>query len=110
MKRAIALATRPGVTSADPEDRRWLEESRLPLDWNGPIDRAFSRFLDEDMDRPIIELLERVVRKQPDRVALTDGATALTYAELWGKLSGLGEAIADRTRPGDLVGILLPAC
>ncbi len=88
----------------------WLEDPGRPLDWNGPTSRIFSRFRDEDLDRSIIDHLQRMVRRDPDCVAVTDSETSLTYAQLWDGLSGLAQTIAAQTRPGDLVGILLPAC
>jgi acyl-coenzyme A synthetase/AMP-(fatty) acid ligase/thioesterase domain-containing protein len=80
------------------------------LDWNGPAGRIFTRFRDEDMDRPIIAHLERVARRQPNRIAVTDSDTSLSFSELWDGLSGLAETIASETKPGDLIGIALPAC
>ena len=41
---------------------------------------------------------------------MTDSDTSLSYAELWEGLSGLAETIAAETRPGELVGIVLPTC
>ena len=102
--------TKPDIAAASEfESLEWLEDGRRPLDWNGPSGRIFTRFRDEDLDRSIIHHLERVVRRQPARIAVADTDTSLTYAELWDGLSGLAESIAARTRPGDLVGILLPA-
>ena len=88
----------------------WLETARRPLDWNGPRDRIFARLREEALDRPIIDHFERVSRRRPDWIAITDGETSLTYAQLWDGLGGLAEAIAAETRSGDLIGILLPAC
>ena len=87
---------------------KWLEDGKHPLDWNGPTSRVFTRFRDEDLNRPIIEHLERVARRHPNRVAVTDAETSLSYAELWDGLSGLAETIATETKPGDLIGIVLP--
>src|SRR5262245_59990283 len=42
-----ALATSPTCA--------WLEDDWRPLDWNGPANRLFTRFRDEDLQRPIIE-------------------------------------------------------
>ncbi len=94
---------------AEPEGLDWLKESGFPLDWNGPRARNFVRFRDRDMDRPIIATFERVVRRHADRIAVMDADTTLTYAQLWSGAAGLAETIAERTAPGDLVGILLPA-
>ena len=73
---------------------RWLEDGKYPLDCNGPTSRVFTRFCDEDLNRPIIEHFERVARRHPTRIAVTDSDTALSYAELWAGLSGLAETIA----------------
>jgi amino acid adenylation domain-containing protein len=87
---------------------KWLEDGQHPLDWNGPTGRTFSGFRDEDLNRPIIEHFERVARRHPNRIAVTDADASLSYAELWDGLSGLAETIATETEPGDLVGITLP--
>ncbi|MEO8115955.1 MAG: AMP-binding protein, partial [Phenylobacterium sp.] len=86
----------------------WLADDARPLDWNGPTERAFDAFPDEDLDRSIIDQLEAVARRYPDRIAITDGETALTFGRLWDGLSGLAEIIATETRPGELVAVVLP--
>src|SRR3989449_4364760 len=100
-------ARRGSVQSAD---LQWLEDGRRSLDWNGPTSRMFTRFRDEDLDRPIIDHFERAVRRHPHRIAVTDADTSFSYAELWDGLSGLAETIAAETKPGDLIGIVLPTC
>jgi len=87
----------------------WLEDDRRPLDWNGPTDRLFTRFRDQDLQRPIIEHFERVARRQRGRIAIRDADTTLTFGELWDGVSGLAERLAAETRPGDLIGLLLPS-
>jgi acyl-CoA synthetase (AMP-forming)/AMP-acid ligase II len=89
---------------------RWLEDSKHSLDWNGPTSRIFTRFRDEDLDRPIIDHFEHVARGHRKRLAVTDSKTSFTYAELWDGVSGLAETIAAETRPGELIGIVLPTC
>ena len=56
----------------------WLEDDRRPLDWNGPANRLFTRFRDQDLQRPIIEHFERVACRQRGRVAVRDADTGLT--------------------------------
>jgi acyl-coenzyme A synthetase/AMP-(fatty) acid ligase/thioesterase domain-containing protein/acyl carrier protein len=80
------------------------------LDWNGPATRLFTRFRDQNLDRPIIEHLERVARRHRNRIAISDANTALTFGELWEAVSGLAETLAAGTEPGDLIAILLPVC
>jgi acyl-coenzyme A synthetase/AMP-(fatty) acid ligase len=88
----------------------WLEDDRRPLDWNGPTNRLFTRVCDQDLQRPIIEHFERVARRQRGAIAIRDADAALTFGELWDGVSGLAETLAAETKPGDLIGILLPAC
>ena len=92
------------------EGLRWLDDSQRPLDWNGPTRRSFKEFRAEDLDRTIIAHLECAVRRYPNHVAVTDAKTSLSFAEIWDGLSGLAETIGSETRPGDLIGIALPAC
>jgi len=87
----------------------WNDQSGFPLDWNGPINRPFDAFPDEAKTRPIIELLEAVVHRYPERIALADSDASITYAEIWRALTGWAEQIGGATAPGDLVGILAPA-
>jgi amino acid adenylation domain-containing protein len=89
---------------------RWLEDGKHSLDWNGPTTRTFTRFRDEDLACPIIGHFDHVARRHRYRVAVTDTETSLSYSELWDGLSGLAETIAAETRPGDLIGIMLPSC
>src|SRR5262245_64509929 len=44
------------------------------------------------------------------RIAIRDADRVLTFCELWDGVSGLAETLTTDTRPGDLIGILLPAC
>ncbi|HJZ71568.1 MAG TPA: alpha/beta fold hydrolase [Vicinamibacterales bacterium] len=80
------------------------------MDWNGPATRIFTRFRDEDLQRPIVEHFERVARRQRNRVAIREADTELTYGELWDAVAGMAEALAADTEPGDLIAILVPAC
>src|ERR1700722_11792709 len=86
----------------------WNDQSGFSLDWNGPINRPFDPFPDEAKGRPIIELLEAVVHRYPERIALAGPDASITYAEIWRALAGWAEQIAEATAPGDLVGILAP--
>jgi non-ribosomal peptide synthetase component F/thioesterase domain-containing protein/acyl carrier protein len=87
----------------------WLADDPRPLDWNGPVDRPFTPIPDRDLQQPIIEHVERLARRQRERVAIRDANTALTFGELWDAVSGLAETLSAETQPGDLIGILLPA-
>jgi amino acid adenylation domain-containing protein len=103
------IELRTSTATADDPDPVWLADDPRALDWNGPSRLIFRRFRDEDLGRPILEHLARVTRAQPDCVAVADGETSLTFAELWAGLSGLAETLAAASAPGELIGILLPA-
>lgn len=87
----------------------WLDDDRRPLDWNGPLDRLFTRFPDAGLDRPIIDHFEYAARQHRDRIAIQCTGTALTFGELWEGLSGLAETLAADSKADELIGILLPA-
>jgi acyl-coenzyme A synthetase/AMP-(fatty) acid ligase/thioesterase domain-containing protein/acyl carrier protein len=88
----------------------WLENDPRPLDWNGPVDRLFTRFSELALDRSIIDHLEHAARRHRNKIAIRDADTALTFGELWDGLSGLAEILAADSKPEDLIGVLLPAC
>jgi len=107
---ARSRTRRAHAAAAEFESLKWLEDGKHPLDWNGPTSRIFTKFRDEDIDRPIIAHFERVARRHRNRIAVTDSDTSLSFSQLWDGLSGLAEIIAADTKPGDLIGIALPAC
>ena len=84
----------------------WLEVDPRPLDWNGPATRPFRRLSDQDLQRPLIEHLERVARRHHGRIAIRDASTTLTFGEVWDAVSGLAERLAAATEPPDLIAIL----
>ena len=88
----------------------WLEDDPRPFGLERARESALYAFPDQDLQRPIIEHFERVARRQPGAIAIREADTALTFGELWDGVSGLAETLAAETEPGDLIGILLPAC
>jgi acyl-coenzyme A synthetase/AMP-(fatty) acid ligase/thioesterase domain-containing protein/acyl carrier protein len=74
------------------------------------VDRPFVALTSEDLQRPLIEQLERMVIRAGDRPAISDADRTLSFAQLWAAMSGLSERIAASSRPGELIGILLPDC
>ena len=87
-------------SAAEFENLRWLDDRKHPLDWNGPTGRIFIKFGDDDLDRSIIDHFERVARRHPDRIAITDSDTSVSFAQLWDGLSGLAETISRRKQTG----------
>jgi acyl-coenzyme A synthetase/AMP-(fatty) acid ligase/thioesterase domain-containing protein/acyl carrier protein len=100
-----ASSTHAGVAPAP----AWLDDDPRPLDWNGPVDRLFTRFPDAAEAQPIIDRLEHAARLNRDRIAIRNSETALTYGELWDGLCGLAETLEADSATGDLIAILLPA-
>ena len=81
----------------------------VPIDHGGPVDRPFEPFPCSALERSIIDRFEAVARRFSTRVAVSDCARSLTYADF----ATLTDRIADATaaaaadRPGP-VAILLP--
>ena len=96
------------VTGQGHMNMKWLDDGQRPLDWHGPTNRIFTEFRDEDLGRSIIAHFERVTRRFPNRVAVTDSDTSFSFAQVWDGLSGLAEQIEAETKSGDLIGIMLP--
>ncbi|WP_214108307.1 non-ribosomal peptide synthetase [Acrocarpospora catenulata] len=71
-------------------------ESELLAAWSGPREQL-------PAVASLPGLVAEQVRARPDAVALTDGATQLTYAELWARSGALAGHLG--TGPGDLVGL-----
>jgi len=75
------------------------ERRRILVEWNAT--RA-----DYPADRPLAELFAAEAARAPDAVAVTDGARALTYAELHGHARGLARRLHARgVARGDRVGV-----
>ncbi|MFE3902523.1 long-chain fatty acid--CoA ligase [Streptomyces sp. NPDC059153] len=57
----------------------------------------------------VATVLRESARRYPDRVAVVDSDTRLTYRELWARVLGCAGALrASGVRPGDRVAVLLP--
>jgi amino acid adenylation domain-containing protein len=78
-----------------------------PIDESDPIDWPFERF-SYSLNYSVIDRFEAIARRFPNRPALSDRTSSLTYAELFGFVTCLAEATAAMvaTRPGP-VAILL---
>ncbi|MFD4672027.1 amino acid adenylation domain-containing protein [Lentzea sp. NPDC058450] len=77
------------------------ERSQLLVEWNGREHSSVAETLPE--------LFEARVRAMPDAVAVTDGATSLTYAELNSAANRLARRlVAEGAGPGRFVALVLP--
>jgi amino acid adenylation domain-containing protein len=81
----------------------------LPIDHGGPVDRPFEPFPYSARERSIIDRFEAVARRFSTRVAVSDCARSLTYADLATLTDRIAAATAAAAadRPGP-VAILLP--
>jgi amino acid adenylation domain-containing protein len=79
------------------------------LDWNGPVDRPYDVFSNDDTQRPIMALFERMVQRHPDTIALQGSGPPMTYRALWMRAHRVGQELSIKTSPGQLVGIYLSA-
>ncbi len=86
----------------------WLGRAAFPLDWNGPGARAFVPFPPADLDQPIITRFAAQAACHAGRIAIDDGHSRLTYAEILERVRAIAARVAAVTRPGELVAGLLP--
>jgi acyl-coenzyme A synthetase/AMP-(fatty) acid ligase len=86
----------------------WIATPQLRPDHRGPVDRPYTPFIDPSSAPPILELLHAVARREPDRVAIEDARSRLTFAALLDEIVRLRDDI-DRAHPVPArAGILLP--
>ena len=80
----------------------------VPLDHGGPVDWPFEAFPNSDVDASIIDRFEVIANRFPDRLAIQDQSTSLTYRELQTKVAKISAAVA-KARMGRAgpIGILL---
>ncbi|MDE3117305.1 MAG: AMP-binding protein, partial [Pseudomonadota bacterium] len=89
--------------------RPWLQRANYPLDWKGTLARPFTPFAFEKLERPIIDLFLEHACATPDKIAIDDGVTALSFAKAAQAVRALAAQIAATTRPGEAVGAAVPA-
>jgi acyl-coenzyme A synthetase/AMP-(fatty) acid ligase len=100
------------LRSSEPNARHddgWIATPHLAPDFRGPKDSSFLRFIDPGIAPSIVELLQIVTERQPNRVAFEDdGGCNLTFEEFWRAVGRLAAEIVN-TRTAGPIGILLPA-
>jgi non-ribosomal peptide synthetase component F len=68
----------------------------------------FEEFTKEEVEQSIPERFEKIVKRYPDRIAIKEGAEAVTYTELNQRANRLAHAILDRCGEGNVpVAILM---
>jgi non-ribosomal peptide synthetase component F len=89
-------------------DHFWLCATDQPLDLDGPTDIPFERFDDGVIEHSIASRFRRIAERYATRIAVDDGVTRLTYAEVWRITCHLArriEAVVPAHRP---IAIVLP--
>ena len=69
---------------------------------------AAHAYLDEITDRGLIGRFEHICARFPDRVAVDDGTTRLTYRELRARAYALADAVAREAPAGRPVAAVIP--
>jgi amino acid adenylation domain-containing protein len=80
----------------------------LPLDHGGPVERPFERFPPDALAGSVPDRFDAIVRRFPDRLAISDAALELTYRALGDRVGRIAHRLLPTLPPGDApVGILL---
>lgn len=70
-----------------------------PLDFNGPAHLAYEALTEQDLTTGIYQLFDKRVTRQPDRIAVVDGDSAFTYAQLRVQVRQIARVIRTCTIP-----------
>jgi acyl-coenzyme A synthetase/AMP-(fatty) acid ligase len=85
----------------------WIDHSDMPGERGGPRDVPYEPIREPPIDSGGLTGFERIARLHASRIAVDDGVTRLTYAELLDRVYGLANALEQSTRPGDPVASIL---
>ena len=77
----LEMSVQPEQTESSKHAIEWIETRPTPLDFDGPVDIPFERFEDAWLDLPLIARFEAQASRRPDKIAIDDGQTRLTYAQ-----------------------------
>jgi taurine dioxygenase len=89
-------------------DHAWQYAGDQPLDLDGPTDVPFEPFDDGAVERPIVSRFQEIARRYPTRIAIDDGETRLTYAEVWRIACHLARQVERLVPVGRPVAVVLP--
>ncbi len=78
-----------------------------PLDQGAPADWPFEPFVEDEENASVAARFDVVARRFPDRLAIRDGETSLTYAELAALIDRIASATAAAVEPPGVVAVLL---
>ncbi len=86
---------------------QWEAVPDRPLDIGGPVDRPFERMGADFANVPVHAHFAAVAARFGSRIAVSDGARRLTYAEFAAAVFNLAQLIAAAVPEGRAVGLLL---
>jgi len=78
----------------------WDDRRPVALDHAGPADRLFDPIDEAWRARSLLDRFEYICDRFPDRIAIDDGVTTLSYRELRNRAYGLAAELAERA-PAD---------
>jgi amino acid adenylation domain-containing protein len=107
LHRAPGTRSRPS-TAARPPGRTPPNQPLLPLDHGGPAWRSFTAFPESALCHGIVTRFAAMLARHADRLAVDDGTSSMTYAQLAGLAERVAAALPQRAGAGPIpVGILL---
>jgi acyl-coenzyme A synthetase/AMP-(fatty) acid ligase len=85
----------------------WLNGRPVPMDFGGPVDVPFERFLPEWIDQPAALRFQAMADRYGDKIAIDDGTTRLTYRDIRASVADLAVRIVDATPEGGPIAAVL---
>ncbi len=89
-------------------DYSWLCANARPVDLDGPTDIPFDRFGDDAIQSSIVSRFQAIAGRYATRIAIDDGKTRLTYAEVRRIICHLARRVETVVPAGRPVAIVLP--
>ena len=86
----------------------WIEGRPVSLDANGPTDVRYDSLSARDFETVGgVEVIERIARQFPHKIAVDDGNLRLTYEQFVGRAYDAAELLLSATEPGQVVASLV---
>src|SRR5437016_8222744 len=81
-------------------------KASFPLDYGGPVDRPFEAFPASALETSITDRFEAIARRFPNRLAIQDMTSSLTYGGLAALVDRIATATATTDRAGPIAILL----
>ena len=87
----------------------WIEDRPISLDGDGPTDVSYDADRAKDFESiGGFEVIARIARENPDKVAVDDGQNRLTYAQFIDGVCGLADSLDKLTPDRSIVASIIP--